>query len=107
MARWVGAMLDVQRIRLGKVRVDRRDIDLVEIARACTAEFRECDVHVVACGSVLVRGDAARLSQAINAVVNALACVDSCRQVTLRIGRSYWLAQAPESTLDLELFVAR
>jgi signal transduction histidine kinase len=111
MARWVGAILDVQRIHLGKVRLDIREVDLVDIARRCAADFhathRDVDVRVVPSGPPVVKADAGRLSQVINTVLSAMANIDCCHEVALRIGPGVWPAHKPESKLDLELFVAR
>jgi K+-sensing histidine kinase KdpD len=107
MGRCVNAMLEVQRIRLGKLHLDVREVDLVEIVRQSALDFRDVQVRVMASGPLVVRGDACRLRQVINAVLRALASMDGCEEVTLRVRLDRWPRHAPDPPLDLELFVAR
>ena len=111
MARWVAAMLDVQRIRLGKVRLDMREVDLADMAQRCAVEFhaahQDIDVRLNVDGSPVVKGDAVRLCQVIDAVLSEMARFTCCREVTLRVGPGTWPVDNRETALDLELFVAR
>src|SRR3954454_15549093 len=63
MARGVSAMLDVERVRLGKVRLEKQAVDLVTIARHCAVEFSECDVSVLAAAPITVSADERPLQQ--------------------------------------------
>jgi K+-sensing histidine kinase KdpD len=107
MARWVSAMLDVERVRLGKVRLEKREMDLVTIARRCAAEFTECDVRVLAAASVIVRVDERRLCQVIDTVLHALLPAGRHCEITLHLGSGTWPTCAPQPMLQLELLVAR
>jgi len=107
MARWVSALLDVERLRLGKVRLDRHEADLVTIARRSASEFGESRVQVLAAGPVIVTGDQRRLHQLIDAVLHALSPADSRCELTVHIGCSTWPRCETQRTLQFELFVAR
>lgn len=103
MERWVAAMLDVQRIRLGKLRLDVQRVDLVELAKQAAAASPRARIRVVASGPAAVNGDPARLAQVLAAAVDALASDD----VTLRIVSARRPPPRENSRLDLKLFVAR
>ena len=107
MARWVSAMLDVERVRLGKVRLEKREVDLVTIASRCAAEFTECNVRVLAADSVMVTVDERRLCQVINTLLHALLPAGRSCEITLHIGSGIWPTCEPQPMLQLELVVAR
>lgn len=90
MARWVSAMLDVERVRLGKVRLEKREVDLATIASRCAANFTECDVRVLAAASVMVTVDERRLYQVINTLLHALLPAGRRCEITLHIGSGIW-----------------
>jgi K+-sensing histidine kinase KdpD len=107
MARWVSAMLDVERLRLGKVRLGKKAVDLLAIARRSAAEFTESDVRVLAAGPVMVTGDEPRLHQVINTVLGTLCATDRHCHITVHIGCGTWPRCEPQPTLDFELLLAR
>jgi signal transduction histidine kinase len=107
MARWVSAMLDVERVRLGKVRLEKRKLDLVTIASRCAAEFTEGNVRVLAAASVMVTVDEHRVYQVINTLLRALLPAGRRCEITLHIGSGTLPTCGPQPILQLELLVAR
>ncbi len=93
LIRLIDDLLDVTRISQGKVRLDRRPMDLVEIARACAQDQAPIlaeralafDVDLPA-SPVWVHGDRERLAQVIgNLITNAVKFTDAGGRVRLDI----------------------
>jgi signal transduction histidine kinase len=134
MAEWVLAILDVQRVRLGKAALDLQPLDLLDLAGASADEFRQ-EMHAAdlelhgSRPAPRVLGDRRRLEQVMvgllhNASRNApsaklalharvqrardgharatLAVCDASRGI-----KGLKLQPAPETALDLDLYVAR
>jgi K+-sensing histidine kinase KdpD len=71
MAHWVDAILDVQRIQLGKLHLRLRPLDLAELVAACA---RAAGARVAGEAHILpVQADVARLRQAVSAVLDEAA----------------------------------
>jgi signal transduction histidine kinase len=122
MSEWVAAILDLQRIRLGKLPLDIQDVDLVEVARECAD-----DVHTSpGTGQVRVHGDAARLRQALHSVLERVArrVVNSAIELRVEVKDSRAFVcvgdaeqpvcaedqpptAATQRAFDLDLYVAR
>jgi two-component system CheB/CheR fusion protein len=89
MAHVVGAILDVQRLRLGKVRLDLRPVDFVGIAERSVTDFQatapETNVDVVASECISVNADQALLSQALACLLKGAAKSGPARKMELRI----------------------
>jgi signal transduction histidine kinase len=91
MSEWVSAILDVQRIRLGKLALDLQQVDLIELARACAQQVQEStgDVQItVASGAVqsqTVYADAGRLREVLVSVLQKAVTGASGGTVELRV----------------------
>lgn len=129
MAECVAAILDLQRIRMGKLRLDVHRVDLVELTRECAARSQQPSPRVVVTDSAnaLVPADRARLGQALTTVIDSVVKSNTRRTVELRVGTREWSDGRPRATLtvgdqfpigheprvgarasiDLELYVAR
>jgi K+-sensing histidine kinase KdpD len=135
MAQVVGTILDVQRLRLGKMQLDVRPVDFVMIAQRSVADFHatapEAHVHVVPSQCMLVNADQALLSQALVCLMRGAAKSGRAQEMALSIGPDRWKPEQlravltvcdsgrecqPEdvthsvgerAALDLELIVAR
>jgi PAS domain S-box-containing protein len=76
LVRLVDDLLDVSRITRGKIRLQKKDVDLASIARraveatAALAAERRHDVRVSAPSGVWVCGDAVRLAQVVTNLLN-------------------------------------
>jgi K+-sensing histidine kinase KdpD len=137
MAHWVSVILEVQRIRLGKVHLQRRRIALVELARRCVARFRKemPDVEVQFIASPRLAqpmiADASQLSRVLDSLLRNAAryasgsaiqlCAwrpdwsDGCQRAVLNVSEANRRLRSDDlqrifgchSPMDLELFVAR
>jgi K+-sensing histidine kinase KdpD len=135
MAHAVGAILDVQRLRLGKMRLDLRPVDFARIAERSVTEFQatapEITVDVVANEFVPVNADHALLSEALACLLKGAAKSGPARKMELRIGpgegrperlravltvcgsgrdfqpEDVMQSSSQHAALDLELFIAR
>jgi K+-sensing histidine kinase KdpD len=96
MAEWVAAILDVQRIRLGKLQLDIQPVDLVELAYACADRVRqstaELDINFEARGPSAepVRGDPVRLSHVLVLLMQKAAQSAASGEIELCVGRHTW-----------------
>jgi signal transduction histidine kinase/ActR/RegA family two-component response regulator len=94
LARIVDDLLDVSRVTLGKIRVERQRVELVELARRCVAAFaqdaraRDHELFVTAeAGGIVVDGDAFRLEQVLsNLVANAIKYTPPGGRIAIRVG---------------------
>jgi signal transduction histidine kinase len=130
---WVGAILDVQRIRLGKMPLELREVDFVELARRCAADFQDTAVRFVGGGPTAwpVLADPGRLSHVLDCLLGSMARQSAGHSLELHIGAREWADGRPrailcvkdtgqdlethdlprmlshQTVLDLELYVAR
>ena len=93
-SRLVDDLIDVSSIVLGKLRIEPRPVDLVGVARGAVERLREdataksITLGLDADGPLVVAGDAIRLQQVIeNLVNNALKFTPAGGRVTLRLQR--------------------
>ncbi|VTR92779.1 histidine kinase : Histidine kinase OS=Hyalangium minutum GN=DB31_7586 PE=4 SV=1: HisKA: HATPase_c [Gemmata massiliana] len=91
LARLIDNMLDVSRIRSGRLQLDPETLDLAELARDAAGRFREsaraagCDLDVEATGQVIGYFDRLKLDQVLsNLLTNALK-YGAGRPVVLRV----------------------
>jgi signal transduction histidine kinase len=107
MAEWVAAILEVQRIRLGKIPLELRVVDLVELARACAADFQDAasnvKIHVVADGSTTwpVLADHSRLRRVLECLLGSMARQSATRSLELHIVADNWPDGRPRAILRL------
>jgi K+-sensing histidine kinase KdpD len=92
MAEWVAAILDIQRIRLGKMQLARARLDLVRLARACIDELGnvgDTEIRFVRLGSPSepVVADSERLNQVLNGVLRRAAKHAAGHPIELRVTR--------------------
>jgi signal transduction histidine kinase len=94
-ARLINDLLDVSRIIAGKLQLDRRPVDLGDVARAAiemvrpAAEGKRVSVAVMLEAVAAVDGDAARLQQIVgNLLSNAIKFTPENGRVTLRVDRT-------------------
>jgi K+-sensing histidine kinase KdpD len=92
MAEWVAAILDIQRIRLGKLQLARARLDLVRLARACIGELGkvgDTEIRFVRLGppSEPIVADSERLSQVLNGVLRRAAKHAAGRAIEVRVAR--------------------
>jgi signal transduction histidine kinase len=107
MAQWVGAILDVQRIRLGKLPMELRPVDFVQVARACATNFHDAargvTVHFVpggvAVGSVLA--DRSRLARVLDSVLASTAEHSAAAAIELRTSVRGWADGRPRAILTV------
>ena len=106
MAGWVGAILEVQRIRLGKMPLELLEVDLVELARACAANVQAAagdsvEVHFVAGGPVSwpVLADPGRLGRVLECLLASTARQSAGHALELRIEARDWADGRPRAIL--------
>jgi K+-sensing histidine kinase KdpD len=137
MAHWVSVILEVQRIRLGKVHLQRRQIALVELARRCVARFRkdmpDVEVQFIASRRLAepIIADASQLSCVLDSLLRNAArhapgsalqlCAwrpdwsDGCQRAVLNVSEANRRLRSDDlqrifgcdSPMDVDLFVAR
>jgi len=90
--RLIEDMVDVARIRSGKLRLEREIVDLGEVAQATglamavAARARRIELDVQSCSGAFVLGDAQRLEQMLqNLIGNAIKFTPEGGRVTLRV----------------------
>jgi signal transduction histidine kinase/ActR/RegA family two-component response regulator len=112
LARIVDDLLDVSRVTLGKIRIERQRVDLVDLARRCVAAFtqearardHELTLHAEL-GGVVVDGDAFRLEQVLsNLVTNAIKYTPPGGRIEIRVGAEG--EQATVAVLDNGIGIA-
>jgi signal transduction histidine kinase len=102
MAECVAAILDVQRIRMGKLRLEMRRVDLVELARECAARNQERATRVLASDAAEpVLADRARLGQALSTVIASVGKSTLSGTVELCAGVRQWSDGRPRATLTV------
>jgi signal transduction histidine kinase len=105
MAEWVGAILDVQRIRLGKLALSKSRLDLVKLARASADHFRQkhpdIALNVVHSGPLAepVLADHGRLGQVLEGVLRNAAQYAPGRPIEVRVARRQWSDGHPRAVL--------
>jgi len=129
VAEWVDAILDVERLRLGKARLELRKTDLVELALDAVTELQtttpRVDVRVAARQSMFVEVDGPRLSRVMRTLVRSTAKHAAGKPIEISVAPAEhtsparWAAvvvretgpdvDAPgrEAELDLDLVLAR
>jgi signal transduction histidine kinase len=103
MAECVAAIMDVQRIRMGKLRLELHPVDLVELARECAARSQQPTARVVATDSARepVLADRARLGQALATVIDSVVKSTTSGALELRVGVREWSDGRPRATLTV------
>ena len=108
MAEGVGAILDVQRIRLGKLPLELREVDFVQLARARAAEFHDAanavEARFVAGGPTAgpVLADWSRLSRALDSVLVSTAKHAVGSAIELRMAQVRdWADGRPRAVLTM------
>jgi signal transduction histidine kinase len=102
MAECVAAILDVQRIRMGKLRLEMRRVDLVELARECAARNQQPGTRVLASEPAEpVLADRARLGQALTTVIDSIGRSTLSGTVELRVGVRKWSDGRPRATVTV------
>jgi signal transduction histidine kinase len=103
MAECVAAILDLQRIRMGKLRLEMRQLDLVQLARECAARCQQPSPRVVAAHSATapVLADRARLGQALATVIDRIVKSSTSGAVELRVGVREWSDGRPRLALTV------
>jgi signal transduction histidine kinase len=100
MAGWVGAILEIERMRLGKLPFDRAQLDLAEVARGAIEAFRAKTRHVrirlVSSEAALVCADRKRLTQVIVCMLDNTAARARGRdiEVEVRLSQGRWRNEA-------------
>jgi K+-sensing histidine kinase KdpD len=136
MAAWVGAILDVQRIRMGKVDLHKTQIDLAELTRTCIDDLDAVGLEIRVAPTTAqarVRGDRPHLAQAVRSMLDNAAICSAGAAINVRCGVYPWadghpravlcvsdagreldvaelvvdLAGKPSDTPDLSIYVAR
>jgi signal transduction histidine kinase len=103
MAECVAAILDVQRIRMGKLHLEMRQLDLVELVRECVKCYEQPTPRIVTTASCKqpVLADGARLSQALATVIDSLVRSTTSGTVELRVGVREWSDGRPRAALTV------
>lgn len=106
MAGWVGALLEVQRIRLGKVPLELLEVDLIELARVCAANVQAAagesvEVHFLSGGraSWPVLADPGRLGRVLECLLASMARQSAEHALELRIEARDWADGRPRAIL--------
>ena len=129
VAEWVDAILDVERLRLGKARLELRKTDLVELALDAVTELQtttlRVDARVAARQSMFVEVDGPRLGRVMRTLVRSTAKHAAGKPIEISVALAEhtsparWAAvvvretgpdvDAPgrEAELDLDLVLAR
>lgn len=93
LTRLVEDLLDITRISEGKIRIQREDIDLLDVVQSCVEDSRlavqaaelSLDVDVPE-GQILIDGDRVRIAQILgNLIGNAIKFTDNGGRITLRV----------------------
>jgi K+-sensing histidine kinase KdpD len=93
ISHWVSAILDIQRIRLGKLPLARSRLNVLNLARECADEFRrttsdvELRFQASSTSPAPVIADSARLTQVLQGVLRHAAKYAHGRAIELRVGR--------------------
>jgi K+-sensing histidine kinase KdpD len=129
VSEWVAAILDVQRIRLGKLPLEPGPVDLVDLAATCIDTVQQ-SVDGPAITLVaheprqVVNADSARLSRVLVSILHYVADNATSSAIEVRLERSLWagtpcaVVSVGDHTcvsgdasaaldLDLDLYVAR
>jgi signal transduction histidine kinase len=92
MSGWVSAILEVQRLRLGKLALDLQRVDLVKLARGCAERFqaaaggRQVRVEVTGPAPRHVMVDRNRLSQILMGMLANVARSADGSLIEIRVG---------------------
>ena len=96
----VEALLDLSRIRLGRLELSREDVDLVEVAREVVAPYlvdpalaRGSSVRVVAEGPIVARVDRVRVEQVLANLLANAAKFGEGRPIEVRVAREVGLVR--------------
>jgi signal transduction histidine kinase len=103
MSECAAGILDLQRIRMGKLRLELHQVDLVELARNCATRYQQPTLRIVATDSATapVLADRARLSQALATVIDRVVKSTTSGAVELRIGVREWSDGRPRLALTV------
>jgi len=93
LTRLVEDLLDITRISEGKIRIQREDIDLLDVVQSCVEDSRlavqaaELSLDVdVPDGQILIDGDRVRIAQILgNLIGNAIKFTDDGGRITLSV----------------------
>jgi signal transduction histidine kinase len=106
MSDWVSAMLDVQRLRLGKLPLRRTAFDLVDLVGECVDQISAASVEPLAIsrparvlGTLPVYADRARLGQVIGAMLSRTAQSDMTDPLRVDLATQEWLDGRPRAVL--------
>jgi K+-sensing histidine kinase KdpD len=91
MAEWIAAILDIERIRVGKLRLDPEPVDLRTVVDEISRERSDLDIQRQTNGSAaaIILADGGRLRQALCAVLDSFAKRDSSLPIEVRL----WVPQ--------------
>jgi signal transduction histidine kinase len=88
MSHWVNAILDVQRIHLGKLHLQLRALNFVDVVDECARQAGACPVTDTP--SLPIWGDSARLRQAVSAIFDEVAAAFG-EDLTVRLTARQWI----------------
>jgi signal transduction histidine kinase len=106
MAEWVSAILDVQRIRLGKLQLTKTRLDLIKFARAAVDELADegaTEIRFLRSGpsSEPVLADGERLSQVLGSMLRRAVAHAHGRAIELRVTRRDWTGDRPHAVVSV------
>jgi signal transduction histidine kinase len=106
MAEWVGAILDIQRIRLGKLQLSKTRLDLVKFARGAIDQVDpvgDTEIRFVRSGpaSAPVLADSERLGQVLDAVLRRAVAHVAAPAIELRVTRCDWADGRPRAVVSV------
>lgn len=95
LARLVDDLLDVSRVTSGKITLERRSVELADLAERCIqslaapARAQRLDVSIAADQDVRVEGDPVRLEQVVtNLLANAIKYTPAGGRIVVEVGRA-------------------
>ena len=106
IAEWVSAILDVQRIRLGKLQLVMMRLDLVKVARQAIAQLEDpknTEIRFLRSGPACepVLADSERLCQVLGSVLRRAVMEAAGRAVELRVTRCDWADGRPRALVSV------